>query len=212
MSTPAELNRADYAPRPEESETSARILDAALSLYLEFGLRRTTMDDVARQAGIGRVTVYRHYADKNALFQAVVLRECWRSIHEIEARLAAIADPEERIVESFVLVVNGCRRHPLMRRLLDTEPEWLLPHLTIKGGPILDFGRSYIARYLRHQRGDGMLGEGNADVMAEIFIRMLNSLLLMPGGVLAPENEDELRANARRFFLPLFYPQKPQQK
>jgi AcrR family transcriptional regulator len=203
MSTSAELNRADHAARPEESDTAARILDAALSLYLEFGLRRTTMDDVARQAGIGRVTVYRHYADKNALFQAVVLRECWRSIHEIEAKLAAITDPEARIVESFVLVVNGSRRHPLMRRLLDTEPEWLLPHLTIKGGPIIDFGRNYIARYLRHQRG-----KDNADVMAEIFMRILNSLLLTPGGVLAPENEDELREAARRFFLPLFHQQK----
>lgn len=209
MSTSVELNRADQAARPEESDTAARILDAALALYLEFGLRRTTMDDVARQAGIGRVTVYRHYADKNALFQAVVLRECWRSIHEIEAKLAAIADPETRIVESFVLVVNGSRRHPLMRRLLDTEPEWLLPHLTIKGGPILDFGRNYIARYLRHQRGNGMLGEDNADVMAEIFMRILNSLLLTPGGILAPENEDDLRQTARRYFLPLFHRQQP---
>ncbi len=207
MSTSIELNRADPAPRTEESDTAARILDAALSLYLEFGLRRTTMDDVARQAGIGRVTVYRHYADKNALFQAVVLRECWRSIHDIEAKLAAIADPEARIVESFVLVVNGSRRHPLMRRLLDTEPEWLLPHLTIKGGAILDFGRTYIARYLRHQRGHGMLSQDNADALAEVFMRILNSLLLTPGGVLAPENEDELRAAARRYFLPLFRPQ-----
>lgn len=207
MTTTVELTSADYFARNEESDTAARILDAALSLYLEFGLRRTTMDDVARQAGIGRVTVYRHYADKNALFQAVVLRACWRAIHEIEAKLAAIADPQERIVESFVLVVNGSRHHPLMRRLLDTEPEWLLPHLTIKGGAILDFGRTYIARYLRHQRGNGMLGEGNADVMAEIFMRILNSLLLTPGGILAPENEDELRQTARRFFLPLFHRQ-----
>lgn len=189
--------------RPGESETSTRILDAALALYLEFGLRRTTMDDVARQAGIGRVTVYRHYADKHALFQAVVLRECGRAIRDIEARLAVIADMDERIVESFVLVVNGSRQHPLMRRLLDTEPEWLLPHLTIKGQALLDFGRGYIARYLRHA-GVGKPGDDRVDIIAEVFMRILNSLLLTPGGVLAPDDDDVLRANARRFILPLF--------
>lgn len=204
MNNPAALISTDYFSRPEESETATRILDAALALYLEFGLRRTTMDDVARQAGIGRVTVYRHYADKHALFQAVVLRECARAIRDIENRLAAIADTDTRIVESFVQVVNGCRQHPLLRRLLDTEPEWLLPHLTIKGGPLLDFGRGYIARYLRHPRGGGLGDEGQVEVLAEVFMRILNSLLLMPGGVLAPEDEEGLRASARRFFLPLF--------
>ncbi len=209
MNNPAALISADYFSRPEDNETATRILDAALTLYLEFGLRRTTMDDVARHAGIGRVTVYRHYADKNALFQAVVLRECWRAIQGIERRLADIPDPEERMVESFVLVVNGCRRHPLMRRLLDTEPEWLLPHLTVKGTGILDFGRGYIARYLRHAKGGGMGNDAMVDVLAEVFMRILNSLLLTPGGILAPEDEGELRASARRFFLPLFRQQQP---
>ena len=106
--------------------------------------------------------MYRHYADKHALFQAVVLRECGRAIRDIEARLAVIADMDERIVESFVLVVNGSRQHPLMRRLLDTEPEWLLPHLTIKGQALLDFGRGYIARI---RRGVQQMGSLIADLL-----------------------------------------------
>jgi len=205
MKSSAKSN-ADDLPVPDArsgGETATRILDAALALYLEFGLRRTTMDDVARQAGIGRVTVYRHYVDKHALFQAVVLRECQRAIHDIETRLAAVGDMDERIVESFVLVVNGSRQHPLMRRLLDTEPEWLLPHLTIKGQALLDFGRGYIARYLRRASA-GRLPDEQVEMLAEVFMRILNSLLLTPGGVLAPEDEDGLRASARRFFLPLF--------
>lgn len=188
---------------PGESDTATRILDAALALYLEFGLRRTTMDDVARQAGIGRVTVYRHYVDKHALFQAVVLRECYRAIRDIEVRLSGMADMEDRVVEGFVQVVSGARQHPLMRRLLDTEPEWLLPHLTVKGQALLEFGRGHIARYLRYASA-GRLEADRVEVLAEVFMRLLNSLMLMPESTLAPADEAGLRASARKYFLPLF--------
>jgi len=93
--------------RENEGETARRILDTALALYLEFGLRRTAMEDVARRAGMGRVTVYRHYGDKDTLFQAVVLRECRRSMAAILQQLEGVDDAEDYFVECFVLVLNG---------------------------------------------------------------------------------------------------------
>lgn len=54
--------------------TGQRILDTALELLLEQGIRKTSMDQVAARAGVTRVTIYRHFRDKKELMRAVFLR------------------------------------------------------------------------------------------------------------------------------------------
>jgi AcrR family transcriptional regulator len=185
-------------------DTATHILDAAYTLFLEFGLRKTTMEDVAKRANMGRITVYRHYADKPTLFQAVVMRECFRSMQEVERMLAQINDMEERFVSGFVIVVNGARKHPLISRLLETEPEWLLPYLTTKGEAMLRFGSQYVASTLRQDIDQSLLATKNVDLLAEMLWRLLHSILLTPGGLMAPPNDDDaLRHVARSFLLPI---------
>src|SRR4051812_50116320 len=58
--------------------TAERIVSGALAQFEESGIRRTTMEDVARRAGVARVTVYRRFANKDRLVEAVVLREARR--------------------------------------------------------------------------------------------------------------------------------------
>lgn len=186
------------------NDTAIDILDAAYTLFLEFGLRKTTMEDVAKRANIGRITVYRHFADKPALFQAVVMRECFRSMQDVEHMLAQINDTEERFVTGFVIVVNGARKHPLISRLLETEPEWLLPYLTTNGEAMLRLGSQYLAARLRQDIDQRLLATTNVDLLAEMLWRLLHSILLTPGGLMAPPNDDEaLRHVAKTFLLPL---------
>lgn len=78
-------------------ETHGRIVDAALALHAEVGPARTAIAEVARRAGVGRVTVYNHFPDEGAL-----LRACWerftaRHPPPDPAAWAAIADPEKRL-------------------------------------------------------------------------------------------------------------------
>lgn len=54
--------------------TGQRVLDTALELLLEQGIRKTSMDEVAERAGVTRVTIYRHFRDKKELVRAVFLR------------------------------------------------------------------------------------------------------------------------------------------
>lgn len=189
------------------SEKSTQILDAALALFLEFGLRKTSIDDVAKRAGIGRITVYRYFADKNALFQAVVLRECQVAMQQIRRSLEKIDSPAERIIEGFVLAVSGARNHPLISRLMQTEPEWLLPHLTIQGESLVLMGSGYIAELIRREQERTQRASGDLEIelVAELMWRLLQSSLLTPGGRLAPQHDDSaLRQVAEHFLLPLF--------
>jgi AcrR family transcriptional regulator len=76
----------------ERQQREERILDAAAALLLRWGFRKTTIDDVAREAGVGKGTIYLHWKDKNALFFAAVMRAQQRAGVEVMRRIAA--DPE----------------------------------------------------------------------------------------------------------------------
>jgi AcrR family transcriptional regulator len=69
-----------------------RILDAAAALLVRWGYRKTTIDDVAREAGVGKGTIYLHWKDKSALF-AATLRRASRHLIDYTMRQIA-ADPD----------------------------------------------------------------------------------------------------------------------
>lgn len=194
---------AGAAADADTGATRARILDAALALFLGFGIRRTTIDEVARRAGLGRATVYRAFADKNALVQAVVIRECALAIRNIGRRLQPVDDPGQRFIEAFVLTVQGARNHPLVQRLFATEAEWLLPYFTVHGGPVLELARTFAAGHLRILQAAGHFPGLDADDAAELCIRLFHSLVLTPGSRVSAQDEQGLRRYARDFLLPL---------
>jgi AcrR family transcriptional regulator len=101
-----------------------RILDAAGSLLLRYGYRKVTIEDVARQAGIGKGTVYLHWRTKLELFDALLRRESLAMIEEVLARLRA--DPAEaqahRLVRGTFLT---CLRAPLVMALVTGDSEVL---------------------------------------------------------------------------------------
>jgi len=78
-------------PAEDRAERAERILDAAAELLLRAGYRRTTIEDVAERAGVGKGTVYLHWKNREELFLAVLLRESVRSIEDLVR--AVDADP-----------------------------------------------------------------------------------------------------------------------
>ena len=76
----------------ERARREERLLDAATRLLVRWGYRKTTIDDVAREAGVGKGTIYLHWKDKNDLFRAAIWRERQRYSEELQRRIAA--DPE----------------------------------------------------------------------------------------------------------------------
>jgi AcrR family transcriptional regulator len=95
-------------------------------------VRRTTLTDVARRAGVSRMTLYRRFPDLEAVLSALMTREFGRLIEQpVEG-----ATTRERVVS---MVVNGSRAlasDPLFVRLLDVDPELLLPYMTRRLGGV----------------------------------------------------------------------------
>jgi AcrR family transcriptional regulator len=72
-------------PRGDAGARHTVILDAALQVFGQYGYRRTSMDDIAREAGIGKGTIYLSFASKEEVFQALSLRLAQRMLAGAEA-------------------------------------------------------------------------------------------------------------------------------
>ena len=138
----------------ETAPTRERILEAAFNAVCLHGLGRLSLEDVAREAELSRQTVYRYFAGKQALVEAVVLREEEQFIQRILAATEEHHDVRPALEAAITAALAAAREHPLLDRLLATEPEALLPLLMTGNGPVLPAARTALealfARRLPH--------------------------------------------------------------
>jgi AcrR family transcriptional regulator len=108
----------DIAPATPRGKTRRRLLDAASALFLGRGYRKTNIDEIARRAGIGKGTVYLHFATKADVLMAVIAREKLQGLALIADIFAAERSPRERLrgwIRASLLMVAGS---PLIARLI----------------------------------------------------------------------------------------------
>jgi AcrR family transcriptional regulator len=159
------------------TDTRTRILEAAFHAVSRFGLSRTTMEDVAREAGIARQSVYRYFASKDALVTELVYREEEAFIAGVRDAYAHHTELEPAIEEALVFCLRLARDHPLLDRLLETEPEVLLPYLTTRGAGMHERGVRVMEELLAGRPGI------RADLVhraADIGSRLIVSYALTP--------------------------------
>ena len=110
-----------------------QLLDAARECVLAVGVRRTTVTDVARRAGVSRMTLYRRYPDLEGVLAALMTREFGRLVADAAER-ASGSNTRERVVATVVHGSRALAEDPLFERLLDVDPELLLPYVTQRLG------------------------------------------------------------------------------
>jgi AcrR family transcriptional regulator len=188
-------------------EITTRILDATLEQAELIGIRRTTMEDVARRCGLGRATVYRRFPTKAALIDALVLAEARRYLDGSTQARAQGSTLEDRVVYGTVFTVTFLRDHALLRKLLRTEPETILPSLTIDAGAILDFAIDHEAAQLRSEvYGTDPITpeqERHLRTVVELHTRLTLSFIVTPHTSINLATMDDTRAYVRNYLLPM---------
>lgn len=107
-SSPTTDNEAQAKRRPGARAKRERVLDAAVQVFLANGFDQTSMDAIAARAGVSKTTVYAHFADKLALFRAVVERSSrLLALQMDETRLRAGQDPQARLTELVLIVLEA---------------------------------------------------------------------------------------------------------
>jgi AcrR family transcriptional regulator len=191
----------------DDDETSARILDAAFEEFCRIGVQRSTMEDVARLAGVSRITVYRRFATKSALVDQVIRREVRRYFDQFLLDIAKAESAADRVVLGFVSSLRAFRRNPLIGGLMAADPRSLAPSTIGDGGRTLATVREFVAGQLRREQVAGTVPvEVNVDIVAELMVRVCSSLLLIPSHIIDLDDDEQLAEVARQFLVPMLEP------
>ena len=114
------------APDPAGAPVEQTILDAARDCVAEFGVRRTTLTEVARRAGVSRPTVYRRWSDSRALVAELLVRE----LREIIAEAVPTGGlARDRLVTGVVTGAAEVRSNPLFGKIFRTDTDLMLTYV-----------------------------------------------------------------------------------
>ena len=156
-----------------------QILAATYACVARWGLAKTTVEDAARQAGVSRATVYRYFpGGRDELISAVV---SWQFV-EFFSRLydqVHDADSLEDVLErGLAFARRSLLEHEVLQKVLQTEPEVLLPQLTVEGNRTVGAISTFLVPYLeRHALAEGV----DTRQAAEFLARMILSYISSPG-------------------------------
>lgn len=142
------------------------VLDATRASVLAVGVRRTTLTDVARRAGVSRMTLYRLVPDVTTLILEVMTREFGALLAAAEDEVRALPTARERLVESVVRVAERLPQAPLFQRILDVDPELLLPYVTDRLGATQRLAVGHVRRMLAEGLADGSVRDCDPDLVA----------------------------------------------
>ena len=175
-----------------------RYLDAARASILAVGWRRTTLTDVAKRAGVSRMTIYRRWPDMQTLLADLLVRE-WSAV--VEPALGSGASLADRVVAT----ISALRQEALFRRIVEVDPEVLLPYLLDRRGRNQDRVLELLTGAVAAGQRDGAVRPGDPGRMAAALVLALQGFLLstptMPE-LSVEELDEELGALVERYLQP----------
>jgi len=172
-------------------------LHAAREAILAVGWSRTTLTDIARRAGVSRMTLYRRWPDTQTLLADLMTRE-WGGVVGVAAELTddpeTHADSLRRITDGVVATVRGLRGNALLRRIIEVDPELLLPYLLDRRGRSQDLLATALAGLIGEGQRDGSVRGGDADLLARSLLLACHGFALsahtMTDGAVASRDVD----------------------
>jgi AcrR family transcriptional regulator len=169
------------------------ILDAARATVLDFGVGRATVSEVARRAGVSRMTVYRRHPDGAALLRALMAREFTGVLEQAEEETAWLGTGRERLVASAIRGVDLLAVNPVFVRILQLDGERLLPYFTGTPGRFQRLAHDVLLERIKHCQEEGSVRQGEPELLAATVEVALRGMVLS-----GPALEPEARAAALR--------------
>ncbi|WP_258341330.1 TetR/AcrR family transcriptional regulator [Saccharopolyspora gregorii] len=181
------------------SRNDEAILDAAAQCVLAVGMRRTTLAEIARRAGVSRPTVYRRWPDVRTLSADLLTRELV-ALLPADTGGGSRADGVERIVRT----ASAVRDHPLFRKVLETDPELLITYVFDRLGTSQHHILDVLTHAIRHGQQDGSIRAGDPDELAAMVLLQVQSAVVsarIVSDVLPPDRLDEQLRTALDAYL-----------
>ena len=178
------MGQADPATAaPDPLSLRDRLLAATYQCVMRFGLGKTTIEDVVKESGLSRATIYRQFpGGRDELLLETVGWELANYFNTLADHVRDAPDLEQLFERGLVFAHRSVTEHLVLRKILDTEPERLLPLLTVESAKTLPFIADFLHPYLVREAEQGRLRSGvEIDRAAEYLARAILSLINAPG-------------------------------
>ena len=173
------------------------VLDATRDSVLAVGVRRTTLTDVARRAGVSRMTLYRMVPDVQTLVMAMLTREFGRLLDDVEGSARRRRTARGRLTAIAVEVARRLPDEPVYRRVIDVDPELLLPYLTDRFGSTQHLAIAHVRDLILEGIRDRSVRRGDPDVLATTLVLVLTPFIVSARAV-AAASRDAVLAEVER--------------
>lgn len=178
--------------KSDNQERAIRILDAAVDLIMHYGYDKTTVSDIAREAGVSKGAIYLHWDSKEALFEALYQYEAARYLEDWLDLFQAEAG-DWSFVRMFQLNLAVLQQHPFMMALLTRDQRVLGSYLRRNKTPMQQKGAANAELFRQFQQ----VGAARDDIDPQVIAYLLNAFsygLLTAHEVIPPEDTPPFEA------------------
>ena len=180
----------------------AHFIDAAEACFERYGVVKTTMEDIAKMAGVSRPTVYRHFSDRDSLILAVIMRRARSLIGKAQAYIRRQGTLEDQLIEGLLFLVKTGRSDPFVRILVSPEHLDLAQHIVGATDAVVDLTYEMWEPILAEASDRGELNPA-LDFRA-IAGWLTHVELILVGRFDLATDDEEIRQMLRTFLAPAF--------
>ncbi len=160
-----------------------RLIDAAEACFTRFGVAKTTLEDIATEAGVSRATVYRYFeGGRDEIILGVVLREGKEFLEALGRRVQREDTLGDAIVEGVLFTVAAVRKNQHLALLFAPEVAGHTTSIAGASTALYELTQDFLRPVFEQARADGQLRDGIiAEDAAEFVLRIILSLLSVAG-------------------------------
>lgn len=174
--------------------TRSRIIDATLECIARHGLPKLSLVEVAEVAGLGRQTVYRHFASRDDLVTAALIARLDVMVVQLRPVSESCADLEEALTVLNVASVRAVKDDPLLSTIVEESGDRRLERFMMaRESPLADQTMVLWGPHLRRARAEGSLRDGLADLDIAAWIRAVQLIMLLRDDLDASQQATMLR-------------------
>lgn len=185
------------------SDPDDALLDAARAGIIAVGWKRSTLTDVARRAGVSRMTIYRRWPDMQTLLGDLMTRE-WSGL---AVPLAGGGPALDRLADGVAQTVTALRDNELFHKIVHVDPELLLPYLLDRRGRTQDALLARLEAGVVEGQRDGSVRDGDPALLARSVLLTAHGFALSAATMTddsrdLPTFDAELRTLVERYLRP----------
>lgn len=178
------------------------ILSAARQCYLQAGISKTGMRDIARVAGLARSTLYRYFPSRDDVLVATTKQEMDALNLTLQERLDSYTEPADVIVEGLILAIREIPRRPLLRAVFVSDEDAKARRTVWGSELIVSFGEQLMENVIQPALDAQMLQDQvPPEIMIEWVYRVLLSFLTLPSNWI--KDEQQLRLTLHALLIPV---------